>query len=526
VTAEEVDRRLVPRRAGLLWTGAGIRTLLGLLATMTAALVLLIPGMTAGGPPMDEGAILAYSDRVLDGAVPHRDFLTLYGPGNAWTVALAFELFGVSISVERGVALLYRLLIVVSVFVLARHIAGVAAAVAAGVIAALVLNGGPVWANATYAALAWALVGLVLAASAGATAPGRRRTLLLLGAGLAGGLSALMRFDFALVVLVSALPFLLPIGWRCRARYAVGFASVAALYVPHLAIVGSEKTARVVGDLIASGPGRRLPIPRPWDYPGRQLAAAALIAGVFLVVGAFLVYRRRAGVPERILLAAGLVTVCMAPYVTSRADVTHIEPATILPLSLLPAFALWLGRSLHLRAPIRIAVGLCALAFALLVVTNHEGVKLSEPAVTVESSSRKFYDGDPDRSRDISAVVARLEAASRPGESLFVGPRDLRRTNYGPTYIYYLVPQLEPASYYMEMNPQTANRAGSGLADELRAADWLVLTTDWDGEKWNEPNESRELGSSEPNQVVRDLFCIRFEARTYRLYGRCDRGGS
>ena len=73
----------------------------------------------------------------------------------------------------------------------------------------------------------------------------------------------------------------------------------------------------------------------------------------------------------------------------------------------------------------------------------------------------------------------------------------------------------------MEMNPGTANREGSGLADDLRDADWLILTSEWDD--WNEPNESRDFGPSEPNNVVRDEFCLRLERGQYRLYERCDR---
>ena len=52
---------------------------------------------------MDEGAVNAYAARILDGAVPHRDFLTFYGPGNLWLVAGAFEVFGESVGVERAV---------------------------------------------------------------------------------------------------------------------------------------------------------------------------------------------------------------------------------------------------------------------------------------------------------------------------------------------------------------------------------------------------------------------------------------
>ena len=73
----------------------------------------------------------------------------------------------------------------------------------------------------------------------------------------------------------------------------------------------------------------------------------------------------------------------------------------------------------------------------------------------------------------------------------------------------------------MEMNPGTANREGSGLADELRRADWLILTSEWDD--WDEPNDSTEYGPSEPNEVVATTSAFGFETRQYRLYERCDR---
>ena len=73
----------------------------------------------------------------------------------------------------------------------------------------------------------------------------------------------------------------------------------------------------------------------------------------------------------------------------------------------------------------------------------------------------------------------------------------------------------------MEMNPGSANGDDSGLADELRRADWLILTSEWD--TWDDPNDSMHFGSPEPNEVVRELFCQRLESGTYRLYERCAR---
>jgi hypothetical protein len=51
-----------------------------------------------------------------------------------------------------------------------------------------------------------------------------------------------------------------------------------------------------------------------------------------------------------------------------------------------------------------------------------------------------------------------------------------------------------------------ANADDSGLADELRAADVVILSTMYDN--WHEPNTSMERGSEEPNEVLADEFCL------------------
>ena len=61
-------------------------------ALLGVALVCLLPlpGLwSAPGPPMEEGFMLAFPDRVLAGDVPNRDFLHLYGPGSLWILAAA-----------------------------------------------------------------------------------------------------------------------------------------------------------------------------------------------------------------------------------------------------------------------------------------------------------------------------------------------------------------------------------------------------------------------------------------------------
>jgi hypothetical protein len=484
------------------------------------ALAALLPNTVGKANEMDEGAVNAYAARVLDGAVPHRDFLTFYGPGNPWLIAGAFAVFGESVGVERGVGLLYRLLIVASLFVVGWRLAGMVGGVAAALVATTILLDDTVWAYATYGALGFGLLGLALLATCATSSPSKRTSIGLVAAGLASGVAILIRFDFGLAVIASSVPLLALASWPARRRCGVGFLATACVYVMHLAVVGPDRIRRVTEDILAAGSGRYLQRETIWDYPGNLLAIANLATGALVLAGAYLVWRRRSELAPRIVLSAGLFSIGVLPLTISRMDPVHIRPYALVPLSLIPALALVLLET-HVARRWAHIVGALAVSTAVLWGVEHYGrydLDHFRSIRDVRSGYRGFYDDDSAAAR---TMVERLRRVSRPGESLFVGPQDLRRTNYGPTYMYFLLRDLRPASYYMEMNPGTANREGSGLADELRRADWLILTSEWDD--WDEPNDSQDYGSPEPNRVVRELFCVRLEEGQYRLYERCDR---
>jgi hypothetical protein len=108
---------------------------------------------------------------------------------------------------------------------------------------------------------------------------------------------------------------------------------------------------------------------------------------------------------------------------------------------------------------------------------------------------------------------------TRPGQRLFVGPSDLRFTNYNETYLYWLLPKLTPATYYLEMNPGVANRPGSRLAADIATAQWLILSRRY--AMWNEPNGSVVAGSDAPNKVVVKDFCVTNRQGPYEILRRC-----
>ena len=125
------------------------------------------------------------------------------------------------------------------------------------------------------------------------------------------------------------------------------------------------------------------------------------------------------------------------------------------------------------------------------------------------------------------SILIRFDAAARiskPGDRLFVGPTDMRKTPYSDAYLYYMLPDLDPATYYIEMDPGVANDKNSRLADDLRSADIVILSSVWND--WDEPNDARKFGPNLPNEILERDFCLvqKFgRGGVYELYRRCDR---
>jgi hypothetical protein len=229
----------------------------------------------------------------------------------------------------------------------------------------------------------------------------------------------------------------------------------------------------------------------------------------------------------------GLFAAGLQPYVLGRPDLAHILPVSAMALSFLPLLAVLAARRLFPAssrwAPIAPLAAATALVLLLAPGTigghakAHLGalVGLAEPphAVEVRRGDRWFPLSDPADAGAVAALLEDVERSSEAGDRLIVAPRDLRRTAYNDTFLYYLLPELQPGTYFMEMAPGTANRSGSGFVEELRAADLLVLNRRWDA--WDEPNSSRDLGPSAPNEVVERRFCRIGGRGPYELFRRC-----
>jgi len=537
------------------------RDALGMAVVLGALLLPVVGLMRYQGPPMEEGFMLVFPEQILQGRLPHRDFLHLYGPGSVYVLAAIYGVLGVDITVERLVGLLQHAVVAVALYALLRPWGRRVATPACVVAVLILLLPMGLVAMAWNGSLAFATAGLAVGV-AGARRAGDDHggTRLLALAGVCAGAALLYRPDLVLAVVVGFGLLLWPLPWSRRRPFLVAGGLTLLLYVPH---VLPERPRRVVpghvpraGVRAQAGPGapgaavvgrdRRVPAEgralrtTGWPFPIPALSQQIVLwfwlvpASILLVVVvAVLLWRRERGTPRAVAFvpSAGF-SALLVTQALQRPDTTHLAWVTCISFPLAMAAIAYLveRRVGESRAWLPPTVAAGVMALVLLVVVPFYPVRTYLDAVgqtfgrnqfgsPITNGERTFWFGSPEGAADAQTVVDALAARAQPGDRLIAGPGDLSRTNYSDAFFYHLFPDLVPGTRYIEMDPGLADAEGSGLAEEVAAADWLVLTDAADA--WTEPNTSAGSRSDAPNRVVREQFCEVVVTPTVRLMERC-----
>jgi hypothetical protein len=368
-------------------------------------------------------------------------------------------------------------------------------------------------------------------------------------AGLLGAAALLYRPDLVIAVVGAGIVIGLGLSTRERIRYVIAFVAGCSTFLVHVAMAGPGNVIRgmLYEPVVQLRAGRSLPLPPtwddldgflqragrldepPWPLPAIEspqqlylwLVALVLAAVVLLVAGA-LAFRRTG---DRRLLAMAVFAAGLLPQAMQRPDSTHLAWVSCVGFGLLPAALVELGPLLRRRP---LVAGLVPLVLLLAVLPDFtfrsygdavaQGLGFRPRNVgTMQRGERIFYYGRQDAVAAVGELLDHVEEVSEPGDRLFVGTGDLRKTPYSEAFLYYLLPELVPGTRYIEMDPGVANSDGSGLADDLAASDVVVLSSIRDD--WNEPNDSRRFGSTESTEVLERDFC---QVGSYGvgLYGR------
>jgi hypothetical protein len=244
---------------------------------------------------------------------------------------------------------------------------------------------------------------------------------------------------------------------------------------------------------------------------------------VCLVLVAMAVLAKRAGSQHGWRLVALAALACgLLPQALQRSDTAHLSWVSCVPFGLMPVFIAETVRRRGTSVPKLVGHVVILVPFALMLLFPHYTYRWYADYVvqssgnkrevsSIDHRGRSFYYGRADVATAAEEMLDDVEQVTEPGDTVIVGTGDLRRTPYSEAYLYFLLPQLDPGTKYIEMDPGVADAPDSGLADEMRETDIVILSTVYDD--WDEPNASMDLGSDEPNQVLADDF------RQYASYG-------
>ena len=547
-------RRLTPRQRNAIVFGI-------------IALAFLIPLrglLRSQGPPMEEGFMLVFPERLLDGDLPNRDFLHLYGPGSLWVLAGVFKVFGTSLTAERLVALLQQVGVVLGVYALARHWGRTVALPCALISLVVIVPPIGLTALGWVGGVALGLLGLALALEGRRRADDRRARLCTLFGGVLLGFALLYRLDLVLAVGLAVLMMMRNLDAARVRRLLGGVAIGVSPYVIHLATagVGTTVSGMILDPVVYLRGGRRLPIPPPWDHldgflqragDTRQISwpipsfttAQQLTIWFFFLVGSVLflllvarwrLREDRASFTARVLATVAVFSVGLLPQAIQRVDSAHFAWVSCVPVAFLPIAVTEVlrARAPRLRLRVRnVIAGGTVLVFLFVVLPSFtirtytdfsfQSIGIHRIAYKIEHKGRVFYYGRPEAARAANELLPVADRVSKPGDRLFVGPTDLRKTPYSDAYLYYMLPDLDPATYYIEMDPGVANDKGSRLADDLRSADTVILSSVFND--WDEPNDARNFGPNLPNEILDRDFCLvqKFgRGGVYELYRRCN----
>ncbi len=496
------------------------------LAIATIVLLVIVgtaaPGYDVVAQRMDEGSVLLYPELILKGWLPYRDFETFYGPANAYLLAGVYAILQPGIFVARTVGLFYHLAILGAIFCIVRP-RNLALALGAVLIAHLLLLPTGLAPFAWIGGLACALWSIFLTAAR----PSSRQMFL---AGLLAAVALLYRPDLTPAVLLSAGLLLFFQHARMRWTWLLG---LGLGLLPMLLLIYAAGFQNVFDNVflypvVITNPARKLPwssIPPYVIY----LLAFHFLACVVNVGAGFLNLRRDAASWfNRLFAAAALFALGTTHEALQRMDSGHVTLCCFLSLALFPV-ALTTMADRWAATPGALSRPLLGVALTLLIVAGLApevvylvrqamggGPSKKDEVVFLEHGGRSFPLGSIAASRETAALLDTMTSLSSPGQRLFVGPADLRRTNYNATFLYHFLPQLTPATYFLEMNPLSANRPGSRLSGDVLSADWLILDHRLD--EWNEPNESSRFGPDAPNQVVQSNFELHARQGSYDIY--------
>ena len=296
----------------------------------------------------DEGIVVYGASRILKGDMPYRDFWTMYAPGQFYTVAFLFKIFGENLFVTRVYSATINLLIVLLVYFIVRKVSDERLALLSLVLSTLWMGGwGLFYSSPTPSGTFWSLLGIYFVIDFLCT----EKISSLFTGGIITGIGAIFRHDIGGYTFIASTIVILFYAYlkisdrsikdtiKLWGRYLAG--TVAGFLPFAIYFLVNVPFGEIIYDLIIF-PGRVFLRVRDLPYPGFGFNLYSflfyfpiiiyLISGIFIVLNIFkLKYFKGNEWVNLLFLILGLFFFNQAWV---RSDVPHLLP-TIIPAIML-----------------------------------------------------------------------------------------------------------------------------------------------------------------------------------------------
>lgn len=470
----------------------------------------------------DEGIVLTGALRTLAGDIPHRDYYSVYGPGQNYIVAAIFQIFGKDIMAARIYSLLVNVAIVSCAFLLTfRRISWISVALLLTLVLFL-LSGWQAYLYPIYPVILLSLVSSIF------LIPRSDKDMSLIGVALAGaftGIAALFRYDGGFFILIGHFLAIVVISARLAQGevsknifikclvYALASAFVFFPFaISYLSVASFLDFYHDIFDysLKYYGSMRGLPFPRLTDIFQRPLDLAVYYPLIVLFIASIEVFGSRpwpgsSSVDrERFPLIVVMMTLSIALYLKGivRVSPIHMMMSSIPASVLLAAVVDRIATRGHKRLAI-VLTCIAALAPSLgaarelklnIENTNRSLIGwLANPAplerscTTLENLSPVLIPAK------YQAVANFVKDHSKASERIFVGLQRHDKIFINSVFLYYLTDR-QPGTHWHHFDPGLQTREDVQrlmIADlEKNSVRWVIRESSFDSIV--EPNGSAE----------------------------------
>jgi len=552
----------LPQGRSLAASGLDLHSLIGLLLFCAVLLVILFAPLRTPFYYYDEGFAVLNASRVLQGELPYRDFWAIYPPGQLYTLAFWFKVFGVSLLVARVYDTFVRFALVLGVFFTARRLSNPPLAVVAGLAATLTMTSVGFYSYAVYPALAWGIWGLWCLLRYAQS--GQRRWLW--AAGMWSGVASLYRWDIGLYTgfalagavfiyrlfggpsPVSAWPPKIVNVLAAIRESLFGLAGTFLVFGVGYGLVGVTRGAGNLLDQVLLFPATQLHDVRWLAYPSLipprwpklsdfwnfyswtmdwvRFYLPLIVFAIALIYFAYALASRRITWNARQVgaLAAALLGPLVFAQALSRYDYIHVLPAAIVAI---PLAAWWFAQTDSGSRVLR-ALKITLYVFTPILAAVYFSAPLDVLTTTLEDMPPwGCYARLPRAacvwiwSENQQKAVEYIQAHTAPGEAIYVG-------NQRHDYIlvsdvgFYWLADRPSATRYSELHPGVATTlpVQQEIAVELAAkpVQWVVLV---DIPRSSEPNDSGvSSGVFYLDEYIQAHYSLQAEFGEYKILER------